>query len=182
MISRYVSVVLLMAVLAVVTAGGASAAEPDETGAASTATVRSCTGGSINLSAGEKEMLDLHNRTRAARGLPRFCIHPALQRAARAHSKEMIDKDYFRHNSANGERFWVRLKRFGYNWRTAGENILYDPGAPDTPNSLFTVWMNSSGHRANILNRSFREIGIGAYAGNYKGGSATMWAADFGDR
>ena len=64
----------------------------------STADVRGCAGGNVSLSADGKWMLDLHNKTRAARGLPKFCVHPALQRAARAHSKEMIDEDYFKHN------------------------------------------------------------------------------------
>ncbi len=111
-----------------------------------------------------------------------MCVHPALQRAARAHSQEMLDRDYFSHDSANGDRFWVRLERFGYNWRTAGENILYDPGSPDSAQSVFKSWMRSPDHKANILNGRFREVGVGARSGDYKGGKATMWTVDFGTR
>ncbi len=181
MISGYATVVLAVVILALA-AVVASAAEPEEAGAVSTVEVRSCTGGSISLSTDEKRVLDLHNKARADRGLSRFCVHPALQRAARSHSREMIEKNYFRHNSASGEKFWVRLERFGYNWRTAGENIIYDPGSSDSPDSIFKVWMKSSGHRANILNKNFREIGIGTSSGNYGDDRATMWTADFGSR
>ncbi len=135
-----------------------------------------CGGGKVALSAEEKKMLDLHNKTRAQRGLPRLCVHPDLQRAARAHSKEMIAQDRSAHGNV-GER----LRKFGYRWSTYGENILYDPGSRDSVESLFKLWMNSSGHRANILEKDFREIGIGASSGEYKVGRATIWIADFGD-
>ena len=118
-----------------------------EVGAAS---VQSCTGGNVSLSADEKRMFELHNKTRADRGLSRLCVHPALQKAARAHSQEMISKDYFKHGNVG-----QRLSKFGYRWSTYGENILY---------------------------KDFREAGIGASSGSYKGGKATMWTADFGDR
>ena len=188
MISKYLPVVFLATMLAVLVVlvaepEDAGAARPDEvTNDVSTATVRGGTGGNVSLSADEKRMLDLHNKTRAEHGLPKFCVHPALQRAARAHSKEMIDKDYFKHNSASGQKFWDGLESFGYNWWTAGENILYDPGSQDSVESLFKVWMKSSDHRANILDKRFREIGVGASTGSYKGGRATMWTVDFGDR
>jgi uncharacterized protein YkwD len=89
---------------------------------------------------------------------------------------------YFSHNSANGDRFWVRLERFGYNWRTAGENILYDPGSPDSAQSVFKAWIKSPDHKSNILNERFREVGVGARSGDYKGSKATMWTVDFGAR
>ena len=102
-----------------------------------------------------------------------MCVHLALQRAAHAHSQEMLDRDYFSHDSANGDRFWVRLERFGYNWRTAGENILYDPGSPDSTQSVFKVWMKSPDHKSNILNGRFREVSVGARSANYEGSKAT---------
>jgi uncharacterized protein YkwD len=79
--------------LAVVATVGATAAEPQRAEAAVGAQVAACGGGNANLSAEEKKMLDLHNRTRAERGLPKFCVHPNLQRAAR-HSKEMIARPF----------------------------------------------------------------------------------------
>ncbi len=84
-------------------------------------------------------------RGRAENGLLKFCVRPALQRAARAHSKEMIDKDYFSHGSANGQDFSVRVKRFGYNWRTIGENIAWGSNSLSSPENRFEGWMNSPG-------------------------------------
>ena len=74
-----------------------SAVEPEM--AAADATIRSCTGSKITLKTIEKAMLGLHNRKRADRGLPRLCIHPKLQKSARAHSADMIRRDYFSHST-----------------------------------------------------------------------------------
>ena len=109
---KYSIVVFAALMLALVTAVGASALKPEKAGAASTVTVRTCTGGSIALKANEKRSLDLHNNARKSRGLRALCVHPALQRAARAHSADMINRDYFSHGSVG-----TRLKRYGYNWR-----------------------------------------------------------------
>ncbi|MDQ4063040.1 MAG: CAP domain-containing protein [Actinomycetota bacterium] len=186
MISRYVMMVLLATLLAAVTAVGATAAETKETGVkratardaeVGAVSVQSCTGGDVSLSADEKRMFELHNKTRADRGLSRLCVHPALQKAARAYSQEMISKDYFKHGDVS-----KRLSKSGYRWSTYGENILYDPGSQDSTESLFKLWMKSSGHKSNILNKDFREAGIGASSGSYKDGKAIMWTVDFGDR
>ena len=138
--------------------------------------VRSCTGTQVSLKPAEKSMLDLHNQKRASLNRPRLCVHPALQRAARAHSADMIRRDYFAHGNAG-----QRLRRHGYNWSTYGENIIEDLGGP-TPGASFNRWMRSPGHRSNILNARFREVGIGYVTGSYKGGTSTMWTADFGNR
>jgi uncharacterized protein YkwD len=178
MVVRYAIVLFVAVVLAGAAAVGVSAAKPEEAAAASTVTVRTCTGGSIALKAKEKRSLDLHNNVRKSRGLRALCVHPALQRAARAHSADMINRDYFSHGSVG-----PRLSRFGYNWRTYGENIAWGSGSSGSPDSIFKGWMNSSGHKHNILDGRFREVGIGAVTGNYRGYSgATMWTADFGTR
>ncbi len=183
MILRYATTVLTAAILAAAVAAGAVAAQPKEAGAADTVTVTGCTGTPVTLDLPEKQMLDLHNQKRASQGLSRLCVHPALQKAAEAHSQEMIDKDYFSHNSYNGQSFSARIKSFGYNYRTVGENIAWGTGSRGTPDSIFNAWMNSSGHRANILNANFKEVGIGAVTGTYKSYSnATMWTADLGAR
>lgn len=184
MIIRYVTIILTATVLAMTAAVGVSAVEPKAAEAKKAGVaVESCTGGTINLSADEKRMLDLHNEIRADWNLPEFCVHPALTKAARAHSREMLDKDYFSHNSYNGQDFSVRLKRFGYEWRAAGENIAWGSGSYATPEQRFDAWMKSPGHKANILNGNFREIGIGAQTGTYKQyNGAAMWTADFGTR
>jgi uncharacterized protein YkwD len=145
--------------------------------------ITGCTGTQVYLTDREKRMLDLHNQERRNRGLSAFCVHPALQKAARAHSKEMIDKDYFSHYSYNGESFSARLTRYGYNWSTCAENISWGTGSRGEPDYTFQSWMASSGHRANILNSRYKEIGIGQAYGTYKTHSnARMWTVDFGRR
>ena len=90
----------------------------------------------------------------------------------------MIRKDYFGHGSVG-----KRLKRHGYKWRTYGENIAGGTGRYANPGNTFGRWMKSSGHRANILNRRFREIGVGTATGTYKGHKRyTMYTVDFGTR
>ncbi|QIN80259.1 hypothetical protein GBA65_18995 [Rubrobacter marinus] len=186
MVLRYASVVFVAMLLATVAVLGASAVQPRKAEAA--ATVPTCAGGTITLADSEKRSLDLHNQARASKGLSRFCVDPALQRAARAHSKEMIDRDYFSHNSYNGETMANRLKRYGYTPRsgrywTVGENIAFNSlTGTASADKAHSQWMNSTGHRANILNKNFKQIGIGAFYGNYKGSNGTMWTANFGSR
>ena len=186
--ARHAGVVVVAVVLAAAAAAvGLSAANPSPAEAA-LVTVKTCGGGSIDLNSAEKRTLDLHNQTRASNGLPAFCVQRTLQKAARAHSQEMLDKDYFSHDSYNGETFGSRLKRFGYTssgygYYTVGENIAWGSGSYGSPGSIFKGWMNSTGHKANILNKNFREIGIGARTGTYEGyAGATMYTVDFGTR
>lgn len=174
---RYLAVVFVSVFLAAVTAFGVSLAEPDKAEAA-TVGVKGCTGTIVQLTSVEKQMLDLHNQARASRGIPRLCVHPALQRAARGHSADMIRRDYFSHGNTG-----ARLRNYGYRWRAYGENIAYGSGSSGAPNNIFNAWMRSSSHRPNILGRQYREIGIGAAVGTYKGTrNVTMWTADFGSR
>ncbi len=176
MVLRYCAVVLAAAVLATVVALSVSAIEPKEADAASA--VRTCGGGTIKLNSKEERTLRLHNRERRNRGLRTLCVHPKLTKAARAHSASMIRNDYFGHGSVGR-----RLKHYGYNWRVYGENIAGGTGQYTRSGNTFRRWMNSSGHRANILDRRFREIGIGTATGNYKGRKGyTMYTVDFGTR
>ncbi len=185
--AKHASVVLIAVVLAMAAAVGFSVAKPS-TAEAALVSVKTCGGGSIDLTSTEKRTLDLHNQTRASNGLPAFCVQPKLTTAARAHSQEMLEKDYFSHNSYNGETFGARLKRFGYtssgySYYTVGENISWGSGSYGSPDSIFKGWMNSTGHKANILNKNFRQIGIGASTGTYKSSAgATMYTVDFGTR
>lgn len=180
---RYLAIVLSSVFLASVAVFGVSAVGSQQAQAAGTA-VKTCTGGTMTLKTNEYRMLRLHNKKRADRGLPRFCVHPALQKAARAHSKDMIERDYFSHGTkGRNESACERIRRFGYRWRYCAENIAWGSGSKGEPGPIFRSWMKSSGHRTNILNRRYREIGIGAYKGNYKGiKGVTMWTANFGKR
>jgi uncharacterized protein YkwD len=175
---RCASVVLAATVLAVVAAVGVFALDAKEAGARGAATARTCGGGRIDLKANEKRTLQLHNRAREQRKLRRLCVHPKLQKAARAHSATMIKKDRFFHGSVG-----KRLKRHGYEWKTFGENIAGGSGRLSAPESIFKRWMKSRTHRPNILKRGFREVGIGAATGTFKGNKGyTMYTADFGKR
>lgn len=150
--------------------------------------VETCDGGSIRLNAYEKRILGLHNRTRKQRGLETLCVNPALTQAARAHSSDMIEEDYFAHTSPDGETLVERLRHFGYVtegygfWKVGG-NIAFGNYSKGEPDHIFEGWMNSPPHRENILEGDFEQIGIGTAAGTYKTYEETvMYTADFGVR
>lgn len=188
---KYSTLVAVGAILAMVAAVGVFAvdAPPAQTELSS---VKTCTGGTIELNSSEKQTLVLHNQARADRRLPRLCVHPILTKAARAHSQEMLDEGYFSHDSKDGETSARRLARFGYtskgySYYTVGENIAWGNGSSGSPDSIFKSWMNSSGHKANILNKNFRQIGIGAPTGTYDHEGTTytgttMYTVNFGTR
>jgi uncharacterized protein YkwD len=171
---RHTAVVLASIFVAALAAVGASAVEPGTAEAAST--VKGCTGDDVRLSAAEKQMLQLHNRERASRDLPRLCVHPKLQKAANAHSRDMIRRDRFTHGNVGR-----RLKKFGYRWSAYAENIARDDGRP-SPETTFKGWMRSSSHRSNILDRRFDEVGIGAATGDVNGSRTTAWTVDLATR
>jgi uncharacterized protein YkwD len=171
---RHMAVVVASIFVAALAAVGVSAVEPGRAEAAST--VKSCTGGDIRLSAAEKQMLELHNKERASRDLPRLCVHPKLQKAANAHSRDMIRRGRFTHGNVGR-----RLKKFGYRWRAYAENIARDDGRP-SPGTTFKGWMRSSSHRSNILDCRLDEVGVGAATGDVNGSRTTAWTVDLATR
>jgi uncharacterized protein YkwD len=180
MVLRYCAVVVAAAILATAVALSISVVQPENAQAA-TATVRTCNGRPFTLKLREKRIFLLHNHVRKKHGLKPLCVNTHLTRSARFHSREMINKDYFSHRSYNGEGVGARLRRFGYDWSVYGENIAGGYGPPSAPGPIFKRWMNSAQHRANILNRRFRQIGVGTATGNYKGHTGyTMYTVDFG--
>lgn len=120
----------------------------------------------LTLTAKEKKVVALVNKIRADRGLAKLSVKPCLVRAARNHSREMGAEQYFAHASADGETFGARLIRFGYKragfsfWKV-GENIAYGSGLYSAPEVVVDNWMHSKAHRAVILTKCFRNIGIG---------------------
>jgi uncharacterized protein YkwD len=175
MLKKYVSVVFLAATLAVAVAVGVSGVEPQEVDASIYITVQACTAGTIELNSDEKRILDLQNQARTSRGEKVLCVHyPALTEAARAHSQDMLDRDYSSHTSPDGETVKQRLERFGYTFNgysyyAYGENIAWGSGTTyASADYLFKWWMRSKEHRRNILKDSFREVGIGVKTGTYK--------------
>lgn len=113
----------------------------------------------------ENEVIRLVNEHRAANGLKPLTANWELSRVARYKSQDMADNRYFSHTSPTYGSPFQMIKSFGLSYRTAGENIAY---GQRTPAAVVNAWMNSSGHRANILNASYTQIGVGYVAnGNY---------------
>ncbi|QIN81723.1 hypothetical protein GBA63_03030 [Rubrobacter tropicus] len=181
---RYLSVLFGSVFVATAFAAAAVVTAPPEAEAATGGYVGKCGGGKIFLSADERQSFYLHNQQRKSHNLRQFCVHPTLQKVARAHSKDMIQRDYFSHTTKGTSRQACdRVKNAGYRFRYCGENIAYGSGSYGEPQSIMRSWMKSTGHRRNILNGKYREIGIGAYTGTYKGmRNTTMYTADFGTR
>ena len=121
------------------------------------------TGGVI--SAYEAEVIRLVNEIRRQNGLGELTASAELSHVARLKSQDMHDKGYFDHTSPTYGSAFDMLRSFGISYRTAGENIAY---GYSTTQAVVDAWMNSSGHRANILNASYTQIGVGhVQDGNY---------------
>jgi uncharacterized YkwD family protein len=113
----------------------------------------------------EEQVVALVNEQRAANGLAPLTLSAELSDVARAKSQDMRDNNYFSHTSPTYGSPFDMLATFGISYRTAGENIAMGYA---TPEAVVNAWMNSSGHRANILNSSYTQIGVGYVAdGNY---------------
>ncbi|MFJ5774132.1 CAP domain-containing protein [Streptomyces sp. NPDC093094] len=122
----------------------------------------------------EAEVVSLTNGERAAAGLPPLAPDPALTRAARAHSADMVARDFYAHTAPDGSRPWDRAAAAGSAHRSVGENIACGQRSAA---EVVTGWMNSPGHRANILKPGFTHMGIG-FAGGGRAG--TYWTQLFG--
>ncbi|MBQ9744303.1 MAG: SafA/ExsA family spore coat assembly protein [Clostridia bacterium] len=113
----------------------------------------------------EMEVIHLVNDIRAEKGLKELTYNWEISRVARYKSQDMKDNKYFSHTSPVYGSPFQMMKSFGITYKTAGENIAR---GQRTPKEVVDAWMNSSGHRANILNSSFTQIGVGYVAdGNY---------------
>ena len=122
-------------------------------------------GGDEGVKSVEAEVVRLVNAERAKEGLAPLTLDWELSRVARYKSQDMHDRGYFSHQSPTYGSPFEMMRAFGLRYRTAGENIArgYASAA-----QVVNAWMNSSGHRANILNAGFTKIGVGYVAdGNY---------------
>lgn len=106
----------------------------------------------------EQEVVRLVNAIRKENGLHTLTYHWELSRVARHKSQDMKDNRYFAHNSPVYGTPYQMMRSFGISFRTAGENIAK---GYTTPQAVVNGWMNSPGHRANILNASYTHIGVG---------------------
>ena len=111
------------------------------------------------LSSLESEVIRLVNIERTNRGLQALTTNWQLSRVARYKSQDMIDKNYFSHTSPTYGSPFAMMEDFGLRFSAAGENIAY---GQRTAQEVVNAWMNSPGHRANILSAAYTEIGVGA--------------------
>ncbi|MBZ9643906.1 CAP domain-containing protein, partial [Streptomyces sp. PSKA30] len=120
------------------------------------------------------EVVELTNRERTRAGLPPLAVDPVLTAAAQAHSADMVARDFYSHTAPDGSQPWDRAAAAGSTRRSIGENIACGQRSPA---EVVTGWMNSPGHRANILKPGFTHLGIG-FAGGGRAG--TYWTQLFG--
>ncbi|THA78939.1 CAP domain-containing protein [Streptomyces sp. A0592] len=129
-------------------------------------------GGTVNGDA-ESAVLALVNKERAAAGCGALTSNPKLSAAARGYSDTMARAGVMSHTGPDGSTMTSRVEAAGYKWSNLGENIARGQADAD---AVMKAWMNSSGHRANILNCAFKEIGIGVH----KGDGGPWWTQNFG--
>jgi len=137
----------------------------------------SSTPASVSTSSLKQQVIDLVNVERRKAGLAPMTFNDRLEKAAQGHAEDMKSRNYFSHTTPEGVVFSTRIKNAGYpqkpcncSYSTSyGENIAR---GQTTAQKVMTDWMNSPGHKKNILSSSFKEIGIGI--------SGTYWVQDFG--
>ncbi len=121
-----------------------------------------------------EEVVNIVNNERRRAGLSPLRIHSRLNAAAQAHSNDMARNNFFSHTGSDSSSFGDRMRRFGYNFSRGGENIA---AGQSSPQQVMESWMNSPGHRRNILNGNFSDIGVGFTRGGRYG---TYWTQNFG--
>jgi uncharacterized protein YkwD len=140
-----------------------------------------------NLDAVRAAVLCLHNQVRAENGMPALKGAPKLRRAAEGHSADMVARGYFEHTSPSGDSMVDRILRAGYvradsGW-LLGENLEWGTGSLATPRGAIDAWMKSPGHRANLLKRGYKHMGVGIALGVPTGDNAgATYTVDFGSR
>jgi uncharacterized protein YkwD len=129
----------------------------------------------VTLTQSERSLLAAVNDVRAAHGLSRLRVDPALQRAARSYSAAMVRSGRFTHGAMG-----ARLAAHGARGPLYGENLAWGVGRSAAAGSIVRSWMASPGHRVNLLRPGWQRIGIGAVKGSFLGHrGATVVTADF---
>ena len=124
-------------------------------------------------SAVESEQFRLMNQDRVSEGLSALRCDLRLAEVARAHSRDMFERDFFDHTNPDGEQPWDRMRRYGITgWSLAGENIA---SGQRSPAEVQAAWMNSPGHRANILTADFTHVGVAFFTADGR----TYWTQLF---
>jgi len=138
------------------------------------------TSGLRDLDRVRAEMLARVNAARKEAGAPPLRANSKLDLAAQRHAEDMLARNYFAHQSPEKKTVRDRAKAAGYDWRAIGENIAEGQFSVD---EVMDTWMNSPGHRKNILEPEFKELGVGLALGQTgRGGHRIVWAQAFGTR
>jgi len=159
---------------------------------ASTAHAADCAAANLlpalaSLPTAQAATLCLLNGERASHGLPALAEQPVLEAAAQTYAQAMVSQRFFGHVSPSGQTIEHRLASYvgATGVRATGENLAWGEGALATPASVVRNWMSSPGHRGNVLDPSYGEVGIGVAAGNPNGGLpalAATYVTEFGGR
>jgi uncharacterized protein YkwD len=130
-------------------------------------------------------ILCLHNKVRAEHGIPSLRENKRLRKAALAHSKDMVRDGFFEHTTPEGTTMVDRILRAKYvredqGW-ALGENLAWGTGSLGTPRGAVDSWMDSPGHRENLLRRAYRDVGIGIVLGvPVSDAAGATYTVDFG--
>jgi len=125
-------------------------------------TAGSSQGSTSTSSSEEQQAVSLLNKDRAANGLPALKANSQLTRLAENYALDMAKRGFFSHNNPEGQSPFDRMKQAGISYKTAGENLAINTSV----SAAETAFMKSSGHRANILDSSYTEVGIGVVHSN----------------
>ncbi len=123
----------------------------------------------------ESQVFELINQRRAENGVAPLEKDNHLREAAYLHSKDMADNNFMSHTGSDGSSFSTRIRRTAFAGSPGGENVA---SGQRTPEQVMEAWMNSSGHRRNILNAQFRYVGVGVHEGGRYG--SYSWTQVFG--
>jgi uncharacterized protein YkwD len=194
--ARIVSIALLAAALGTPSAADAKHRHHHRLKAAKTPAakvVKECPDADLepaaaNLGRIRAAILCLHNQIRADHHLSLLRDHKRLRKAALGHARDMVRTHYFEHTTPSGVTMVDRILKARYvredqGW-ALGENLEWGTGSLSTPRGAMDAWMHSPGHRANILQRSFREMGVGVVIGVPVSGAdgGATYTVDFGVR
>ncbi|MBU1131581.1 CAP domain-containing protein [Patescibacteria group bacterium] len=123
------------------------------------------------------ELITLTNQERILRRLPALAVNSQLTQAAKNKVIDLLDKQYFSHNSPEGKKFSAWVKEIDYQYAIVGENLAMGFG---TSQQIIEAWMASEKHRQNILMQPYREIGIAVAKGKFNGKDTTVIVQYFG--
>jgi uncharacterized protein YkwD len=127
-----------------------------------------------------EEMLTRVNAVRKKAGLKPLRLNSDLEKAAQRHAEDMLARGYFAHESPSGTTVRERARKAGYAWNAIGENIAF---GQTSVQEVIETWMDSPGHRKNILSRNFSELGVGLALGKGRDGKyQILWVQNFGSR